>query len=317
MRCLALAVIAVLAGACAGPREAGGTVLAPGAAEGGEGGDDEPPSATVTRALADLACPRVAAPYFYRIEKGGKVSHILGTRHLGVSIGKMPAIVAQAVHASAVAVFEIAPGDGAARPAASGPPLPAQLGPALWARFRRLVGRENAHGLEHGSPSDALITLIALYEHKLAALDQEIEQVARAAKIPMRGLEAAAFQQQLLVELLDLRMLRAAIAGTPDRATLERDAAEDLSEFCAGTDDTPGVDGRERAQLRRAGFSDAEIDRIDQRLIFERNADWIPKLEPILDGGGAFIAVGADHLTGSRGVIALLVARGYRATRLP
>jgi uncharacterized protein YbaP (TraB family) len=318
MRCLAaavLAVLATLAGACVGPRGAGGEAMvgAP-AADTAEEGTDEPPSAAVTRALADRACPRVVAPYFYRIEKDGKVSHILGTRHLGVSLDKLPASVARTVRASAVAVFEIAPGEGAARPPASGPPLPAQLGPAQWARFRRLVGRENARGLEHGSPSDALITLIALYEHKLAALDQEIEQVAREAGLPIRGLEAAAFQQQLIVELLDLRMLRAAIEGAPDRATLERDAAEDLREFCAGTDDTPGVGGRERAQLRRAGFSEAEIDRIDQRLIFERNADWIPKLERLLEAG---VAVGADHLTGSRGVIALLVARGYRATRLP
>ena len=322
MRCLAaavLAVIAALAGACAGPR--GGTMAgasAADAADGADGADAEPPSAAVTRALADRACPRVAAPYFYRIEKDGKVSHILGTRHLGVSLDKLPASVVRTVRASAVAVFEIAPGEGSvARPLVSGPPLPAQLGPALWARFRRLVGRESARVLEHGAPSDALIVLIALYEHKLAALDQQIEQVAREAGIPMRGLEAAAFQQQLIIELLDLRMLRAAIEGAPDRATLERDTAEDLREFCAGTDDTPGLDDRERAQFRRAGFSEAEIDRIDQRLIFERNVDWIPKLERIFEAGGAFVAVGADHLTGSRGVIALLAARGYRATRLP
>jgi uncharacterized protein YbaP (TraB family) len=50
--------------------------------------------------------------------------------------------------------------------------------------------------------------------------------------------------------------------------------------------------------------------------VFDRNRDWIPKLEEILAAGGAFIAVGADHLTGGRGVIALLAGRGYQATRV-
>lgn len=277
---------------------------------------DEPPSYVVTRALADRACPRVTAPYFYRIEKGGKVSHILGTRHLSVSLEKMPANVVQAIRGAAVAVFEVAPGDDAERPAASGPPLPAQLGPELWARYRRLVGAANADTVENGAPSDAMIALIALYEHKLAALDLEIARLALEAKIPTQGLESAAFQQQLIGELLDVRMLRAAIAGTPDRATLERDSAKDLREYCAGIDDTPGMDDHERKQLRAAGFTDAELDRLDQRLVFERNADWIPKLERIMDGGGAFIAVGAAHLPGSRGVIALLAARGYRTARI-
>jgi uncharacterized protein len=315
----ALAALGVLAGSCAGPagraREAGGVAAAP-ADPWSAGAADDPPSYAATRALADRACPKVAAPYFYRIEKGGKVSHILGTRHLGVSLDKMPANVVQAIRTAAVAVFEIAPGDDPERPGVRGPPLSAQLGPALWARYRKLVGGVNAHNVERGAPSDAMVALIALYEHKFAALDRELEQVAQQAKIPTRGLESAAFQQRLLGELLDLRMLRAAIAATPDRAALERDAAEDLREYCAGTDDTPGVGDRERVQFRAAGFTDAEIDRIDQRMVFDRNADWIPKLERILDVGGAFIAVGADHLTGSRGVIALLAARGYHATRV-
>lgn len=314
---LAAVALAALVVSCSGPAGRSREAVAPAAADPwAAGAADDPPSYVATRALAERACPKVAAPYFYRIEKGGKVSHILGTRHLGVSLDKMPANVVQEIRTAAVAVFEIAPGDDVERPAVSGPPLSAQLGPVLWGRYRKLVGGANAQNVERGSPSDAMVALIALYEHKFAALDREIEQVAQQAKIPTRGLESAAFQQRLLGELLDLRMLRAAIAGTPDRATLERDAAEDLREYCAGTDDTPGMGSQERGQLRAAGFTDGEIDRIDQRMVFDRNDDWIPKLERILDGGGAFIAVGADHLTGSRGVIALLAARGYRTTRV-
>lgn len=322
-----MAALAALAVSCAGPaarsREAPSATApaAPAAPPGAidpwaAAGGDDPPSYAMTRALADRACPRVSAPYFYRIEKAGKVSHILGTRHLGVSLDKMPANVRAAIRGAAVAVFEVAPGDDAAPPAASGAPLSAQLGPELWARYRALVGAVNAASVERGSSVEAMVVLIALHEHKFAALDHEIEQLARAARIPTRGLESAAFQQQLLGELLDLRALRVAVAGTPDRATLERDSAEDLREYCAGTDDTPGFDRRERDQMIAGGYTEAELDRMERRLIFDRNDAWIPKLEPILDGGGAFVAVGADHLTGRGGVIALLAARGYLATRV-
>lgn len=330
---LAVAVLAALAASCSSPAgrapvKAAVVAAAPGAAPAASPAvapdpwadttDEPPPSFAATRALADRACPKVAAPYFYRIEKGGKVSHILGTRHLGVSLDKMPANVVAAIRGAAVAVFEIAPGDDAAPSSAAsgGPTISAQLGPELWARYRRLVGGALADALERATPVEAMVALIALYEHKLAALDHEIEQLALAAKIPTAGLESAAFQQRLLEELLDVRMLRATVAGTPDRATLERESLEDLREYCAGTDDTPGLGRREREELRAAGFTDAELDRIDRRLVFERNDDWIPKLEGIFAGGGAFVAVGADHLTGTRGVIARLAARGYRATRV-
>ena len=317
-----LAVLAVLAVSCSGPGArrpdppgpGSGAAVDPWAAAPVA---DDPPGFAVTRALADRACPKVAAPYFYRIEKAGKVSHILGTRHLGVSLNKMPANIRQAIRAASVAVFEVAPGDDTGRLAPGGARLPSQVGPELWGRYEKLVGRVAAANVEHGSPTEAMIAMLALYEHKFAALDQEIEQVVLQAKIPAQGLESAAFQQQLLVELLDVRMLRASIAGTPDRATLERESVRDLTAYCAGTDDSPGMDGEARAQLRAGGYSDAEIDRLDDRLVHERNADWIPKLEQIMADGGAFIAVGADHLTGARGVIALLAARGWKTARVP
>jgi uncharacterized protein YbaP (TraB family) len=51
-------------------------------------------------------------------------------------------------------------------------------------------------------------------------------------------------------------------------------------------------------------------------MVYARNADWIPKLEKILAQGDVFIAVGADHLSGPKGVVALLQKRGYKLTRV-
>lgn len=276
---------------------------------------EAPPTLAERKRLADEACPRVAMPYFYRIEKAGKVSHVLGTRHVGVSLAKFPRAVHDALDAARLVVFEVAPGDDAT-PASSPVHLPDEVGPALWERYRALVGTDAARALERATPSTALLMMLVIYEDIGAMLDLEIQRKAIAARVPTRGLETAQFQNALLAKLFDARMLRASIESTTDRAELADVSRRDLAEYCAGTDETPGMDEDLRRDLLGLGYTPAELDQIDEEMVFVRNRDWLPKLEPILKTGGAFIVVGADHLRGSRGVIALLAARGYKTTRV-
>lgn len=52
-------------------------------------------------------------------------------------------------------------------------------------------------------------------------------------------------------------------------------------------------------------------------LIVQRNQNWIPLIEDILESGeSAFIAVGAGHVTGPQGVVSLLEARGHTVERI-
>jgi len=68
-------------------------------------------------------------------------------------------------------------------------------------------------------------------------------------------------------------------------------------------------------ELLNASLRDAPGDLYDV-LIVERNEAWIPQILDILDSGqDAFIAVGAGHMTGEHGVVALLEARGLSVTR--
>jgi uncharacterized protein YbaP (TraB family) len=53
-----------------------------------------------------------------------------------------------------------------------------------------------------------------------------------------------------------------------------------------------------------------------RRLLYERNVRMAERAEPRLREGGAFSAVGALHLYGGSGVLALLEQRGWRVTRV-
>lgn len=57
--------------------------------------------------------------------------------------------------------------------------------------------------------------------------------------------------------------------------------------------------------------SDPEFEK---NLLDDRNAAWIPKIEANIKSTPSFIAVGAGHLGGPKGVISLLRARGYKVT---
>ncbi len=54
----------------------------------------------------------------------------------------------------------------------------------------------------------------------------------------------------------------------------------------------------------------------NQRIILERNQRMAERMESRLRKGGHFIAVGALHLPGEKGLLQLLEQRGYRVTKL-
>lgn len=276
---------------------------------------DDPPDLSERQRIANEACPAVTGAYFFRIEKAGKVSHILGTRHVGVSLAKFPKPVHDAIASAKLAVFEVAPGDNSDLPQTM-VFLPDELGPDLWKHYQTLVGESTAQALQSTSPSVAVLAMMVMYEDIGATLDIEIERKVVAASIPTRGLESSEFQDRLLAKVLDLRMLRAAVTHTKDRTEIATESRHDLAEYCAGTDDKPGMDDDMRAELLASGYTETELARIDEEMVFARNADWIPKLEKLLRQDSVFIAVGADHLTGPRGVVALLEKRGYKLTRI-
>ena len=60
-----------------------------------------------------------------------------------------------------------------------------------------------------------------------------------------------------------------------------------------------------------------DVPTIFAKLVSDRNAAWIPKIEQMVKSGDdALIVVGAGHLVGKKGVVEMLRAKGYRVDQI-
>jgi hypothetical protein len=143
-------------------------------------------------------------------------------------------------------------------------------------------------------------------------LDLWLMEVARARNKPVYALETLGEQVSIFDAMPtqdQVEHLRAVAMPAPERrrvlaamkdAYLRRDIEYILRMM--REDETP----KERV-LR---------EKIDKRLLDDRNRRMVERMLPRFDDGGAFIAIGAAHLPGENGVLALLERRGYSVTRI-
>ena len=79
---------------------------------------------------------------------------------------------------------------------------------------------------------------------------------------------------------------------------------------------------RDLAQLSRAAsvqnleVNDSLKQKMQRRLVDNRNDRMVSRMKPYLQNGDAFIAVGALHLAGANGILSQLSANGYSVTRI-
>ena len=135
-------------------------------------------------------------------------------------------------------------------------------------------------------------------------LDLQLLARAERAGMPIHGLESVAEQIAVFEQLgpaLQVALLRETVCNF-DLFQRELEAlvaayvARDLVTLMIASDRYAGAD--------QAALLDA--------LLWQRNQRMVARLEPLLAAGPTFIAIGALHLPGPRGVLALLEQRGYR-----
>lgn len=266
----------------------------------------------------------------WRIEpptEGVAPSYLFGTIHVTEDrVHDLPQPVADAFAEARQATFEVIMTPearlamGRAMVLADGQTLDALVSPELWART---VAVGEAYGipeaqLRHLKPW-AAATIFSVPRQELARtaagelpLDQRLEADARREGKAIHALETPAEQINLFdgIPLDDqIALLEAAVADNhrieeifSDMVALYLD--RDVGEIYAQMVGQMEGDRARLAEIFRLQFNDARNEIMAQRM-----AD-------LLRAGGAFIAVGALHLPGEKGLVSQLAARGHRVTRV-
>ena len=148
----------------------------------------------------------------------------------------------------------------------------------------------------------------------LPMVDEFLANNAKAHQVPVVGLESIDEQMNVIASIPDdISALQLKIAAR-DPAFADGAYATLLSLY---------VQKRPAAVLAymdlASRLSEAERksgDEMTKRLLGDRNAHMATRAAPLLDKGGAFIAVGALHLSGKGGLVALLRDNGYVVTKV-
>ncbi len=253
-------------------------------------------------------------------------SYLLGTIHItDARVLNLPAPVRAAFDGAQSATFEIlmTPQVGAlmgqAMVITSGPKLDAMLGSEAFARTAE-AGRR--HGLEtaqlrHLKPW-ALASILSIPESEMARkragslpLDQVLQAEAARQGKALHALETAAEQIALFNDMPEADQIAMLSAAVEQDATLEAMFEEMTRQYLAR--DTGGIYARVQAQREeRPELMEAFLRRLND----ERNVIMAERMAVRLSEGGAFIAVGALHLPGEKGLVSLLTQQGYSIERV-
>jgi hypothetical protein len=264
----------------------------------------------------------------WRIERSSApASHVFGTIHLtDPRVTELPAPVAAAFDKSRKLAMEVVLEDDMPVRMARfmtlgrGRTLDEVLGNEL---FLRLIVVTETYGI----PEPALRRLKPWAAMTVIAVPRE-EQERRAAGRLALDLVLDARARQRAMPVIGLEKLEEQLAvfdGLPeaDQVALLRQVVDTHGELAAVSGEMIGyylkrdIGGLLDWMARKSAGDDPRLRRIFlDRLLIGRNQNMSARAEPLFAEGGAFVAVGAGHLPGGKGLLSLLSARGYRITRV-
>ena len=138
-----------------------------------------------------------------------------------------------------------------------------------------------------------------------SSYELSIVKLAGDKKKPIVGLETVEFQSKTLESTPLEKQAESLVKMTDDPQKSE----DELKKLIAAYKEQ-NIDKIHTLSL---GTDKSDID-FQKNLIDDRNAAWIPKIESNIKTIPSFIAVGAGHLGGPKGVVSLLRAKGYKVT---
>jgi hypothetical protein len=260
---------------------------------------------------------RYAKGLLWKIERPGqKSSHLFGTIHLSdARVVDVPPPVLQRLDAAASFTMEVVFDAAVLAELAEAMffhderTLASVLGARRYDAVKRALAR---HGTPLGEPSKHKPWVVATQltvPPQDSILDLELHARATRLGKPVHGLESAREQIDVFDQLAmsdQIALLDGALAQHTQLALQIEEMvraylARDLRELVA--------------IVERQRLADARThERIMERLLGTRNRRMAERMQARLIEGNAFIAIGALHLPGEGGVLALLERAGWRVT---
>lgn len=197
---------------------------------------------------------------------------------------------------------------------ADGRTLDQMVAPATFAEVSRRVEKAGLPmmAIQRMKPWLVAITLMgptlqaAGFKAELG-IDKHFFDRAKEAGLKRQSLETLAYQMARFDELSPKLQEEMLISGMKELDTQVGNVTEMAKQWAAGD-----LKSLEKSLL--VSFEDSR--ELYDRLLVERNRNWVPHVETCLQQhAGCFIVVGAAHLVGPDGLPALLANKGYKVTQ--
>jgi len=263
----------------------------------------------------------------WKVSKVGSLpSYIFGTMHSkDPRILQLPGIIMQAFNNSSTAVFETSLKDEdiassqAMMMLPTGQSLKSRIGPG---RFSKLSELAAPYGMAPEIldrvkiwAAAAVISQPPPPRQKNAAqmnlLDKELEKSARQSGKQVLALETNAEQLGIFDQLSDAVQLEYLDQSMAENANINKELETITGYYLSGN--TGWIACNLEETLKTA--SDGLNRLMTEKLINERNRRMVSRMTPALQQGNTFVGIGALHLPGEDGVLALLQAQGFKVER--
>jgi hypothetical protein len=269
----------------------------------------------------------------WKVEKPGlDASYLFGTMHLSdPRISVLPAEAKDAIAQSKSVALEVADLSDKAVAAAmtksrdlilytAGKTLSTELSADEYKKVEQVVTKSGMPGQLAGVLKPWLVSML------LATSDCERQQLKAGATVLDLQVAAEAKKHGLTVQGLEtVEDQLAALAAVPDDQQIALlkfglkylDRSDDQLETLIQMYLKRQIGAAMPFQVALAAESRipaSAFEGFKQMLLINRNAKMLEAAEPLIEKGNAFIAVGALHLSGAKGLVALLRQRGYTVT---
>ena len=192
-----------------------------------------------------------------------------------------------------------------------GESLRTRLSPPVYAAFSNYVQKAGmpVELFDSITPAMAAIMLVAVDLKKMGfdpenGLDKHFSQLAVKNGKTLVPLETIDFQISLLTEFSKEEGELLMKTTLKEIDTMEKDFDDLIKAWRSG-------DAEKLDKFLNEAMQDAPA--IVHRLLTDRNRRWLPKIEELLRGKeNAIVIVGAGHLVGTNGVVALLKNKGHK-----